>query len=126
MDIDNVRKKYPSLESILLDKRIHIYVCQQLLDEIVAVVARPKISKYVSNNDINYTLGLIEKTCTFCETVPRTDCEIRDSNDLFLLSLADSVHADFIVTGDKDLLVLDKHRKTRIVNFKNFSDLIKY
>lgn len=51
------------------------------------------------------------------------DTNIRDAKDLYLLSLAETVHADYILTGDKDLLVLEAHLLTRILTYSEFSSL---
>lgn len=48
---------------------------------------------------------------------------IRDVNDLYLLSFAETIQADYILTGDKDLLVLESHQQTRIITYSEFSDL---
>ncbi|MDX2063435.1 MAG: putative toxin-antitoxin system toxin component, PIN family [Bacteroidia bacterium] len=45
---------------------------------------------------------------------PVTVC--RDPNDNHVLQLCREVHADFLLTGDKDLLVLERFEATRIVN----------
>ena len=50
--------------------------------------------------------------------------EIRDKKDLYLLSLADTIKANYIVTGDKDLLVLEKHNRTKIVTITEFMKLL--
>ena len=46
-----------------------------------------------------------------------------NAKDLYLLSLAETVHADYILTGDKDLLVLRAHLQTRILTYSEFSSL---
>jgi uncharacterized protein len=48
----------------------------------------------------------------------------RDENDNYLLSLAKDIKADYLVTGDKDLLVLEKFNRTRIVTFSQFLETI--
>ena len=45
---------------------------------------------------------------------------MRDANDLYLLSLAETISADFILTGDKDLLTLQSHQRTQIVTYSVF------
>lgn len=39
----------------------------------------------------------------------------RDPNDDYILAAAQAGHADYIVTADKDLLVLGEHKGTRII-----------
>jgi predicted nucleic acid-binding protein len=45
---------------------------------------------------------------------------VRDAKDLYLLSLADTVYADCIITGDKDLLSLHCHNQTQIMTYSGF------
>ncbi|MDR2683088.1 MAG: putative toxin-antitoxin system toxin component, PIN family [Dysgonamonadaceae bacterium] len=55
--------------------------------------------------------------------VQTTRC--RDPKDNFLLSLAQTVQADFLITGDNDLLVLKHHLGTVIISFNDFISLVK-
>ena len=48
----------------------------------------------------------------------------RDSKDNFLLSLAIEGNADYLITGDKDLLVIGKFQKTKMVSFSQFLQLM--
>lgn len=43
-----------------------------------------------------------------------------DKKDIHILGLAEKMHPEFIVTGDEDLLVLKKYRKTLIVTPREF------
>jgi uncharacterized protein len=44
----------------------------------------------------------------------------RDANDNFLLALAKDADADFLLTGDSDLLVLEIFRGTKICTIRDF------
>ncbi len=48
----------------------------------------------------------------------------RDPDDNFLLELALDSNAQFIVTGDKDLLILQSFRKTKILSLRNFLEIL--
>lgn len=52
----------------------------------------------------------VESTITVC----------RDPKDNFLLALAKDGKADYLITGDKDLLDLQKFGKTKIITIANF------
>ena len=41
----------------------------------------------------------------------------RDPKDKYLLDLSLHVEADYLVTGDKDLLVLKEYSQTKIISF---------
>lgn len=51
--------------------------------------------------------------------------KLRDLKDTKIIACALSAKADYIVTGDKDLLVLKKYGGIRITNPKAFIDLFK-
>jgi predicted nucleic acid-binding protein len=44
----------------------------------------------------------------------------RDPKDNFLLALAKDGKANFLLTGDKDLLILEKFEKTKIITIAKF------
>ena len=48
-----------------------------------------------------------------------------DPKDSYLLALAEASQADFLVTGDKELLVLEHHKSTRIVTPATMIELLK-
>lgn len=115
-----IGKRLSALESLLKNKRIEIYVCEELLNEYKEVVQRPKLSKYIKPDDISATLELITLYCYCVEINKQAISPIRDCNDLYLLSLAETVKANYIVSGDNDLLVLKKHNHTDILDFNTF------
>jgi putative PIN family toxin of toxin-antitoxin system len=49
----------------------------------------------------------------------------RDPKDNFLLSLALDSEADFLITGDKDLLEIAQFKKTRIITISRFFELMQ-
>ena len=56
--------------------------------------------------------------------VPKTKLNIcSDPEDNFLLELAEESKVDFIVSGDKKVLVLKKYKNTKIISVKSFLDL---
>jgi predicted nucleic acid-binding protein len=49
----------------------------------------------------------------------------RDRKDDFLLALSKETKADYLITGDNDLLSIQKFGKTRIVAANEFDKIIK-
>ena len=47
----------------------------------------------------------------------------RDKKDNFLLALAKESNADFLITGDKDLLVLNQFEETKIITYTDYKIL---
>ncbi len=55
--------------------------------------------------------------------VNRTAC--RDPGDLHVLGLAQAGQADFVITGDNDLLVLKEYGACRIVSPRDFAAVLR-
>jgi putative PIN family toxin of toxin-antitoxin system len=119
-----IGKKLSALKELLQNSKLTIYMCDSLIEEIKRVAAKPKIRRYLSEDDSLALLELIGIYCTSVSIKKTAVSSLRDFNDLFLLSLAETVNADFILTGDKDLLVLGSHRKTSIVTYSVFIQFV--
>ena len=75
---------------------------------------RPKLSRYFSKSDLEALIQIIDKFGTLIEVTSEINL-CRDIKDNFLLNLAVDSKADYLVTGDKDLLDLGKINKTQIL-----------
>lgn len=118
-----IGKRLALLENIVLSD-VTVIVSREIIAEYLEVCRRPKFRRYITDKDIQATLRLMDVCCELT-TIERTAVsDIRDADDLFLLSLADSCGADYIVTGDKDLLVLRRHNATCIVDINTFITLL--
>lgn len=120
-----IGKRTSILKALLSNPHLTIYICDNLLEEFNDVASRDKIRKYISEGDIIETLKLMEIYCKHIDIQKKAISPVRDAKDLYLLSLADTIPADYIITGDKDLLVLHTHNRTKIVTYTEFSEIIK-
>lgn len=112
-----------TVRSIVTDARFEVYVCPQLTFEIADVAGRDKIRRYIHDNDVEDLLRIIRAFCHMVSIEKVAISNIRDRKDLFLLSLAETVDAIYIVSGDADLTVLGKHGNTQIITLSQFRDL---
>jgi putative PIN family toxin of toxin-antitoxin system len=108
-----------AVRDVVLDERVEVFSCQQLLDEFIAVAQRPKLQKYLSAQRCSDALVLMETATQQIEPAYLVNVS-RDSKDNYLLALAQTVNADYLVTGDEDLLVLKSFGTTRIMRFAEF------
>ena len=108
------------LKRMLMDTRFDIYVCEELLSEIINVARRDKIRKRVSENELQQLLKIIDAFCIKTTISQIAESIIRDPKDVYLLSLAETIDANYIVSGDKDLTELNQHLRTRIVKLADF------
>ncbi|RUL59686.1 putative toxin-antitoxin system toxin component, PIN family [Prevotella koreensis] len=108
------------VRKILINPTFDIFVCHELLTEIKDVASREKIRKYIDISDIDDLLNLIHDFCIYAEIQHVAASQIRDAKDLYLLSLSETVGADYIVSGDKYLLVLERHGQTKMIKLMDF------
>ena len=99
---------------IIADNDLVIILSQELVDEFIEVTQRNKFKKYFDLDDVENLLLKI-KTRAVIVQVNSKVIACRDPKDDFLLSLAVDGEATHLITGDKDLLVLKKYGKTKIL-----------
>jgi len=114
-----ISKDFFKLDSFLFSKKLELVFIKELLDEFLDVVKRPKFRRFFTNEDIEDILETIEEFAIFVPVNSRTDI-CRDPKDNFLLSLAKDSDAQYLLTGDKDLLDLKLFENTKIITISNF------
>lgn len=118
-----ISSKYERLDELLFNQESKLLFSRELLEEFVAVAKRPKLRKYISGDELEDVLETIDEVAEFV-VVTSDISECRDPKDNFLLSLAVDGKADYLLTGDKDLLVLEKIGMTEIKTISEFFDEI--
>ena len=79
--------------------------------------------RYFRQSYIEEILETIEEFAEFIDVTSQIKF-LNDSKDDFLLSLAIDGKADYLITGDKDLLEVKKYESTEILSIAEF--LMKY
>lgn len=119
-------KRLSILRDIVDMEEVEIYVSDELLGELRTVVLRPKFLGKIEFQSILILFELINAKCKMIEGYADAESAIRDIKDLYLLSMAESIPADYLVTGDSDLLVLRNHQGTRIITFAEFVSIVRH
>lgn len=114
-----ISKKFHKLDSLILNNKVKLIFSQELLEEFISVINRPKFKKFFNKKDVNLLLELFD---IYGELVSiKSSVKLcRDPKDNFLLSLANDSRADFPLTGDQDLLSIKKIGKTRIISLNEY------
>ena len=112
-----IGKRLATLPDVLCRHDVVVYMSEQLLAEIRAVIARPKFDKLISAETRYYFFEMVYDVCLFTDITIEAKSDIRDPKDLFLLSMAESVPVDYIVSGDKDLTDLGSHAGIPILTY---------
>jgi uncharacterized protein len=99
-------------------KKFTLVACEALVGEFREVAGRPFFRTKLRDSTAELLAAGLRDFSLFCRDLPSGPAALyfaRDPKDSYLLALAEVSHADFLVTGDKQLLVLRHHKSTRIV-----------
>jgi len=98
-----------------------IVLSQELLDEILRNLRQKIKLPGGIVNDIN---NFLREHASIVSPIPLAADLCRDPDDVKILGLAIAAHADCIITGDKDLLVLKKFQGVPIMTPRSFSNIL--
>ena len=73
----------------------------------------------------NYVMTIISKFTTEVEPSNNLPLACRDEDDNYILQLCQFIDAEYLITGDKDLLILVNFDNTKIMNPREFFDIIQ-
>ncbi len=119
-----ISNKQNLLDIVLYSEEARLLFSKELIDEIFETINKPKLKKYFGTNALEEMLSTFDPFIDFIE-VSSTISVCRDIKDNFLLALANDGQADYLLTGDKDLLELKKFGKTKIFTIANFIEETK-
>ena len=119
-----ISKRLDFIDDLLIDGKIKLIFSKELIEEFLTVAKRPKFERYFADDKISDLLKLFDKYGKLIEVSTKTE-ECRDLKDNFLLSLAIDSKADYLITGDSDLLVIKKIKNTKIITWIDFIDELK-
>ena len=87
--------------------------------ELDKTVRKPNLAKLINRANYEKLVSLLRKNAELVDV--HSDVEMcRDPKDNFLLALAKDGNADYLITGDTDLLVIETFEKTKIVKLTDF------
>ena len=112
-------KNLSKLDILISSNKVTFIFSKELLEELIEVTQRSKFRKYFDFDDIENLLLQIKKRAIFITIKSETNI-CRDAKDNFILSLAFDGKATHIITGDKDLLVLKKFGRTKILTISEY------
>ena len=114
-----ISKKFIQMDELIENRKLILIFSNESIEEFITVVSRPKFKKYFLKKDIEKILFFFDQYGELVEV--KSDLKIcRDKKDNFLLNLSVDSKADYLITGDKDLLILDKIQNTKILTFSDF------
>ena len=111
------------LLSAVIAHRFRLFTSDTLVDELADVISRPEWLRLLDASDCRELLAIIRESATFVTPTQHvTVC--RDPEDNAVLECALAGRADYLVTGDRDLLALNPFHGIRILRPADFLRLL--
>ncbi|MFZ2406211.1 MAG: putative toxin-antitoxin system toxin component, PIN family [Methylobacter sp.] len=105
--------------------RFDLASAERQLEELNRVSRRPFFQARIKPSEIGRMVNDIRRLAVMCDPLPLVK-RSPDPDDDFLLTVAQVTEADYLVTGDKnDLLILKRHECTRIVTARDMVALLR-
>jgi putative PIN family toxin of toxin-antitoxin system len=105
------------------DGQFDLVVSPLWLDELVRVLGRPKLARYLSPGEPQEVLGAIRLQADVVADPPAEPGLTPDPGDDYLVALARAAEADFLISGDAHLLTLVDPRPP-VRTPREFEDLL--
>ncbi len=111
-----------TLFDLLSEPTYTILCCDELIAEYRAVILRDKFKKYIKLSQALRFIELLVPVLSFVKVKSKVSAS-RDAKDNYLLALSKDGAADYLITGDPDLLVLKQYGQTVILTMKEFLEI---
>jgi putative PIN family toxin of toxin-antitoxin system len=105
-------------------KHGEVLLSLELLEELSDVLGREKFDRFVTSDERDEFLETFVEQAMLVEVIERVQ-ECRDPKDDKILELALNGQAEYIVSGDKDLLALNPFRGVKIVTAEEFLRVVQ-
>jgi uncharacterized protein len=94
----------------------------EILDEVCRTLSRPKLQKRLTQLglDANAVMLSVRQVITLVPTEPVQVPNLRDPKDAMIIAAAVGGQAEFIISGDQDLLVLGQVGEIVILSPRDF------
>ena len=108
------------------DRRFLLIISPFILNEVEKVMSQPLLRQkyHLQENQIERFLSLLRMDSLQVPGIIRVQV-CRDPQDDAILGCAVEGEADFLITGDKDLLVLKKYRNIRILTARHYIERLR-
>jgi uncharacterized protein len=100
-------------------KLFTLIACEELVTELRDVAARPFFRVRLRAGVAEVLAISIQNLSVFCEDLP-SGIAAPDPKDSYLLALAEAGLAEYLVTGDRELLALACYKTTMIISARDF------
>lgn len=111
--------KIGTILDLIFEQEYELVICNELEAEFLRIL----IQKFKANLEQIQVAKQLIQIASYFELKKPFPKASRDKNDNFLLALAEVSDSQFLITGDKDLLVLNTWKKCKILKASEFLEL---
>ena len=119
------RGKPRELWNEVLEGKIRLELSNELLKEFNEVIARPEFKKYLRRSSLTRFRRILLKKANITRVKMRFAQITEDADDNIVFEAASSSGAEYIVSGDKDLLKLKEFKGIKIVTADEMLKIFK-
>jgi putative PIN family toxin of toxin-antitoxin system len=101
-----------------------LVTCEELIAELRDVASRPFFRARLRGSAVELLAVGLQDFSSYCGDLA-SGRATPNRKDSYLLALAEAGQAEFIVTGDKELLSLKEHKSTRLITPAAMIELLK-
>ncbi len=106
--------------SVIIEREdIEVFSSVELFDELTEILAKPKLKNYLTQERTQQLFDLIWLKTVLIKVQSNLQL-CRDSKDDFIINLAFDSNSHYVITGDKDLLILNPINTLQILTLSNF------
>jgi putative PIN family toxin of toxin-antitoxin system len=119
-----IGKELQDLKDLIVSEKVKVITTDQLINEIRLVTSRDKLKKYFNQEKVSDLISLLDILADKVK-IKKIDKICRDPKDDFLLALSKESRANYLITGDKDLLDIKVYGRTKILTVRQFKEKIR-
>ena len=112
------------IDTHLAQENFTLLGCVQLLEELDGVLQYPKFQQYFDDETRLRFVALVSALSELVDIPDQVPRLVRDPKDDYLIACALAGDADFIVSGDKDVLVIIAIETVKMVTAKQFLETL--
>jgi putative PIN family toxin of toxin-antitoxin system len=117
-------KELDGLLDLVETNDIKLITSYEQIGEIIDVVDRPGVDKYIKDKERKKLLLRFLKRKAEIISIKNKINDCRDKKDNFILEMGIVGKVKYIVTGDMDLLELNPYRKIKIIKYSMFKEIL--
>ncbi|MDR1243672.1 MAG: putative toxin-antitoxin system toxin component, PIN family [Endomicrobium sp.] len=112
---------------IILERAVEgidtLYIAKEIIEEIFDVMSRPKFKTDIIY--IEHFINFIQEIANNIRIKGNLNNISRDVDDNKILECALAAKVDYLITGDKDLLILNNFKSIKIISSEQYLKLFK-